>query len=181
MPTSPTDKQQAGIAAYEAGDYETAIGAFREARRVWNELGDTYAEADALMSEGVAHTRVGNYEDARSAYKEALELFTEIGACEGQATVLGNLGTLFYMRGSSDQATEHLERAADLFLELKKPAREADTLRLLARVYLRRLDWLNALLVYDRALSRMESLTGQQKFLRTLITIFLKLIGVQVD
>lgn len=175
-----TDQHDAGVTAYESGDYETAITAFQEARRVWREIGDTYAEADALMSEGVAHTRVGNYRDAETAYQEALELFTEIDAIEGQATVMGNLGTLLYMQGNPERAIGFLDRAADLFAELGEQEREAETLQMLARAYLRRFDWLNALLVYDRALGRMDSLTGTQKFLRRLNAIFLRLIGVNV-
>lgn len=177
---SATDQHDVGMVAYEEGDYETAIAAFQEARRVWREIGDTYAEADSLMSEGVAHTRMKNYDRAEDAYSEALALFTQIDSTEGQATVMGNLGTLLYMQGDAARAIGYLDRASDLFYELGESDREAETLQMLARAYLSKLDWVNSLLAYDRALSRMDSLTGQQKFLRMLCSIFLKLIGVNV-
>lgn len=173
------NEQNRGLEAYQRGDYVTAIAAFTQARAAWANIGDTYAEADALTSLGVAHQRMGNLYEAETAYQEAMALFARAGATDGQAKVMGNLATLLARRGQTERAEGYLAQAADLFNEAGEFELEADTLRYLARLQLQRRAYLDALLSYDRALSRMQHLSGSQRFLRLLTRIFFKLIGVE--
>lgn len=168
-----------GLNAYQRGDYVTAITAFTEAREAWASIGDTYAEADALTSLGVAHQRMGNLYDAEMAYQEAMALFAKAGATDGQAKVMGNLATLLVQRRQFERAEGYLAQAADLFMQAGESELEADTLRYLARLQLQRRAFLEALLSYDRALSRQPHLSGPQRLLRVLTKIFFKLAGVQ--
>ncbi|MCZ7567237.1 MAG: tetratricopeptide repeat protein [Ardenticatenaceae bacterium] len=172
-------EQGAGLDAYQHGDYATAIAAFTEARAAWASIGDTYAEAEALTNLGVAHQRMGNLYDAEMAYQEAMALFAKAGAIDGQAKVMGNLATLLVHRGQSMHAEGYLTQAADLFMQAGQLELEADTLRYLARLQLQRRAFLEALLSYDRALSRLPHLSGSQQLLRFLTKIFFKLVGIQ--
>lgn len=175
-----TAKEQVeGLEAYRRGDYATAIAAFTEARKVWATVGDTYAEADALMSLGIAHQRMGNFYDAELAYQEAMALFTKAGALEGQAKVMGNLATLLAKQNQVERAEGFLRQAADLFMQTGNSELEADTLRYLARLQLQRRGYIEALLSYDRALSCLDQLSGTQKLLRFLNRIFFKLTGLE--
>ncbi|MDQ7028661.1 MAG: tetratricopeptide repeat protein [Ardenticatenia bacterium] len=177
------DHLDAGKRAYDVGDYETAVQAFRQAREVWRQVGDKYAEADALMSEGVAHLRMKNYQDAEAALREALAIFTEIGATDGQATALGNLGSLLYSRGRYEDAADYLDQAAVLFGQIGEVEREVESLQMLSRILLRKRDWINAVLVYDRLLQKIppNELTPPQRLLRLLNKIFFRLLGVQTS
>lgn len=166
-------------AAYDRGEYETAVTAFSETREVWRQLGDRRGEAIALMDLGVAHQRMGNLADAQLSYEEAMELFDALEDNEGRAMVMGNLATLMKRRGAADQAMDLLQKAADMFYELGKEEYESDTLRLLAQVQLQKGQWLEAIITYERAMARMESLKGSQKLLRLLIRLFLRIVGVR--
>ncbi len=168
-----------GRKAYDRGEYEVAVAAFSETRAVWQQLGDQRGEASALSDLGVAHQKMGNLADSEMAYNEALTLYEALGDEQGQATVLGNLATLMKRRGAAEQAESLLKEAADLFCELGKREHEADTLRLLAQIQLQRGGWLDAILSYHRAMDRMDHLTGTQKLLRALSSLFLRIIGVR--
>ncbi len=170
-----------GKKAYNEGDYETAVEAFRQMREAWRQAGDKYAEADALMSEGLAHLRMKRYKEAEAALREALDIFSQIEAPEGQATAMGNLGTLLYKLGRYDEAVEFLDQAAILFAEIGQQRREVESLQMLSRIFLRKRDWLNAILVYDRLLQKIppRELKPSQKLLRFLNKIFFRIVGVQ--
>ncbi len=168
-----------GRRAYDRGEYETAVAAFGATRDVWHTMGDKRGEGDALVSLGVAHQRMGNLADAQASYEEALVLYEQMGDDNGKATVLGNLAMLMKRRGAADQAESLLQQAADMFYTLGKDDYEADTLRVLAQVQLQRGGWMDALITYNRAMSRMTQLSGSQKFLKFMSGIFMRIIGVQ--
>ncbi len=170
-----------GRAAYDRGEYDTAVEAFEEMRLLWQQAGDKRGEARALSDLGVAQQKMGNLADAHQAYEEALALYEAIDDEQGKAVVMGNLATLMRLRGATDQAESLLQEAADLFSTQDDREREAATLRLLARLQLRRGVWLDALLNYNRALDHMGRLTSRQKLLRGLTHLFLRIIGVRVD
>jgi tetratricopeptide (TPR) repeat protein len=170
----------AGLDAYNRGEYATAVAAFTEARLAWQQVGDTFAEADALMSLGVTHQRMNNLHDAEGAYKEALGLFTKTGALDGQAKVMGNLATLLEKRGEHEKAEAYLAQAADIFGEQGDYDNEVATLQYLTKLQMNRRSYVDALLSYNRVLSRLEELTPQQKLIQTLSNVFFKIIGVQV-
>lgn len=85
MERKSSESDNNGLDASNRGEYATAVAGFTEARLAWQQVGDTYAEADALMSLGVTHQRMGNLHDAEAAYQEALALFTKDGSIDGQA------------------------------------------------------------------------------------------------
>lgn len=169
-----------GRRAYDRGEYETAVAAFSETRDVWRSLGDARGEASALLDMGVAHQRMGNLADAQAAYEEALILFEQLGDDSGKAKVLGNLAMLMKRRGAADQAESLLQQAADMFYTLGKEDYESDTLKVLAQVQLQRGGWMDALISYNRAISRQPNRTGKQKTIQFLTGIFMRILGVQL-
>ena len=173
-------KIERGREAYNRGEYETAVAAFSSARDVCMQWGDKHGEASALMDLGVTHQRIGNLGDAQLAYENALELFEELGNDAGKATVMGNLATLYKRLGAADQAIPLLQKAADMFYTLGKDDYEADTLRVLAQVQLQQGEWLDAVISYNRAISKMKHLTTTQKILQTLSSFSLRILGVQL-
>ncbi len=169
-----------GRRAYDRGEYETAVAAFGATRDVWRTMGDKRGEATALLDLGVAHQRMGNLADAQAAYEEARTLFEQIGDDTGRAKVLGNLAVLMRRRGAADQAESLLQEAADTFYTLGKEDYETDTLKLLAQVQLQRGAWMDALISYNRAISRQPGLTGKQKTIQLLSGILMRILGIQL-
>lgn len=172
-------RERDAIEAYDRGEYETAVAAFMETRQVWQQLGDPRGEASALSDLGVAHQKMGNWADAQHAYQEALALYQTLDDPQGEAVVMGNLATLLKRRGAADQAESLLKEAVEMFYALGKRDHEADSLRMLAQLQLQRGGWLDALLSYHRAMSRMEQLSGSQRLLRLLTTLFLRIVGAR--
>lgn len=169
-----------GRHAYDRGEYETAVAAFSATRDVWRQMGDARGEAGALMDMGVAHQRMGNLADAQAAYEESLILFEQLGDNSGKAKVLGNLAMLMKRRGAADQAESLLQQAADLFYALGNEEYEADTLRVLAQVQLQRGQWMDALISYNRALSRQPQRTLRQKTMQALMGLVMRITGIRM-
>lgn len=169
-----------GRRAYDRGEYETAVAAFGATRDVWRTMGDKRGEASALLDLGVAHQRMGNLADAQAAYEEARTLFEQIGDDTGRAKVLGNLAMLMKRRGAADQAESLLQEAADTFYTLGKEDYEADTLKVLAQVQLQRGAWMDALISYNRAISRQPNRTGKQKTIQFLMGFLMRVLGIQL-
>lgn len=83
-----TRRMDEGIAAYESGDYETALEAFTDARVLRPESGE------ARMNIGLAQARLGEYEEALEAFEAVAEQTG--GKPERRANALYNRGrTLF--------------------------------------------------------------------------------------
>ncbi len=168
-----------GQSAYEQGDYEAALTAFRVAREAALQSGDQRAEASALRDMGVTLQTAGKFDEAGTAYSEAQTLFQAAGDESGRATVLGNRATLLRRRGKDQEAEALLSQAADLFAEAGNDQYEADTLRLLAQWQMKRGAWLDSLINYNKAMSRMEHLSPAQGCLRAMSKLFLRVAGVR--
>jgi tetratricopeptide (TPR) repeat protein len=168
-----------GQQAYQQGDYAAAIVAFQDARDVARTTGDQHAEASALRDMGVALQQSGKLDEAQTAYDEALALFASLDDKEGRATVLGNQATLLRRRGKAEEAEAQLKQVADLFTELGNREYEVDTLRLLSQWQMKRGAWLDSLISYNQAMSRMPRLSPIQHFLRATSNLLLRVLGVR--
>lgn len=166
--------------AYDRNEYDTAVAAFGSARDVCQQWGDKHGEASALMDLGVTHQRFGNWADAKLAYEDALELFEDIEDETGKATAMNNLAALYKRLGAGEQSIPQLEKAVEMFDILAKDEYQADTLRILSQVQLQQGEWLDAIISYHRALSRMANLTTSQGILQTSSSIVLRVLGVQL-
>lgn len=174
------DRIEQGRQAYDRGEYETAVAAFSSHRDVCRQWGDKRGEASALMDLGVTHQRMDNLADAQLAYEQALEIFNELDDTNGKAMVMGNLATLMKRQGAASEAEPLLQKSADMFYQLGKDSYEADTLRLLAIIQLKRGAFLDSIISYNRAMSRMDVLSMSQKVLRLLSNFLLRALGVQM-
>lgn len=168
-----------GQQAYQQGDYAAALAAFQEARDVARQAGDPHAEASAIRDMGVALQQSGKLDEAQTAYTEALALFTSLDDQEGRATVMGNQATLLRRRGKAEEAEAQLKQVAELFTDLGHREYEVDTLRLLAQWQMKRGAWLDSLISYNHAMSRMQHLSPVQHFLRGASNLFLRILGVR--
>jgi glycosyltransferase involved in cell wall biosynthesis len=94
-----------GEAAYQAGNLETALAAFREAARIGT---DAAVRREARNDAAVALCDLGRAAEAELMLREAL---SRDGADAG---TLENLGHCLNLLGKSDEAVEYLGRAVEL-------------------------------------------------------------------
>jgi hypothetical protein len=66
-----------------------------------------------------------------------------------------------------------------MFYSLGNGEYEADTLRVLAQVQLQRGGWMDALISYNRAISRMPRRTGRQRTIQWLTAIVMRILGIR--
>ncbi|RSN25643.1 XRE family transcriptional regulator [Amycolatopsis sp. WAC 04169] len=104
---------------YLDGHHETAaLAVHRHAIRAARAIGDSRAEADALVAVGGLHIQAGRAESAASDMWAAYALFGEAGNALGQARALGNIGMIEESAGRYRLAVGYYTRALALFRRL---------------------------------------------------------------
>jgi tetratricopeptide (TPR) repeat protein len=100
----------AGVTAYNGGDYETAAKSFEE-------VIETDAEQPAVWANlGNCYSKLDDNEKAMNAYQKAIELDPE------NASYLQNLGSIYAAMGQADKARETYEKAATMSASLDPKA-----------------------------------------------------------
>jgi Flp pilus assembly protein TadD len=168
-----------GRTAAESGEYEQALTHFQKASALAHDAKDRAGEANALGGLGVAYQKLGRFGEAQEAYEAALSIYQNIHEPEARAMALGNFGSLKARQGKGAEAETLLSEAAESFAALGLRAYQADTLRLLAKVQLRRAGWLDAIFTYERALDCMDRLTLRQRVLRALSQFAYRILGAR--
>lgn len=163
--------KEEGTKLFRFGEYEEAAGLFLEAQSTYQRLGDQKGEAEMLNNVGAVRTQEERYDEAAEAFQQARSLFESLEDKDGLAQTLGNLGTMYRYQGDNDTAVEQLRQAIDLFHEGGDRGKEAATLRLISRIRLGQLRWLEALHFYDLSLACVEPPGMKERALRWLLQI----------
>jgi len=163
--------KEQGTKLFRFGEYEEAAALFQEAQSIYQELGDRKGQAEMLNNLGAVRTQEERYDAAAEAFEEARSVFESLEDSNGLAQTLGNLGSMYRYQGDNDAAVEHLKRAIDLFHEVGDREKEAATLRLVSRIRLGQLRWLEALHFYDLSLACVEPPGLKERALRWLLQV----------
>jgi DNA-binding winged helix-turn-helix (wHTH) protein/tetratricopeptide (TPR) repeat protein len=104
------------------GKVQNAIGACREAQRIYSATGDRGAEADTLrlLGDVVSNSDVAG---AMGLYQKALTIQRQIGHLFGQASVLNQIAILYSVGGDHPAAERSLEQALAIFRRLDDQVR----------------------------------------------------------
>jgi tetratricopeptide (TPR) repeat protein len=98
------------------GQWKEAERHYRQARQIFDQIGDVYNRAFADNNLGGIACNQGRLDEALAFYQEGLRSVEQIG---GSLWVLGgfhnNLGMTFIRRGEVDTAYEHLRTSQDYF------------------------------------------------------------------
>lgn len=128
---------------------------------------------------GVVYRAQHRWDEATAAFTAAQQDFEELGNQAHAGQVLGNLGSLYLAQGRLDQAASHLSRAATLLHQAGERQLEGDTRRLLSTVRLRQRRWLEALVIYETALTCYPGLSLGRRLLLHLVRWLVRLTGVR--
>jgi tetratricopeptide (TPR) repeat protein len=133
--------------------------------------------AEAANDLGVTYQQLKQYEMARKNLDTAISLFAELNDDVKRAQAMGNLGTLLAEMGKYREADMRLEQSAEVFHRLGDRQNESLTLKWLSRVHLKHWDFLGAIFAYERALERLEPLSPEQKLLRRILQIPMRILS----
>lgn len=102
-----------GIATYDQGQYQEALGVLEAAL---NETGSKHRHAATLDQLGQLHTALGRFDEAESYYKRALdEKESSLGKKHRDlAETLNNLADLYYLSGKADRCEGLYRRALEI-------------------------------------------------------------------
>lgn len=101
-----------------AGKYDAALHALRQAQAIFQQLRDTFSLAGSLSQIGGVYSDQGNYEKAVVAYNQALTLAEQRGDVGSQKSYAFNLGGIYGEMGQYEKAInifqQHFEEIYDL-------------------------------------------------------------------
>jgi len=94
----------AGVLARNQGDFASAHSLFEESLAIFQELGNRWGIATALLDLGGIARNQGNYVSAYTLVEESLAIFRELNNKPGIAASLDNLGLIDYRQGKIERA-----------------------------------------------------------------------------
>lgn len=112
-----SDLNNLGRLHYDLGEYEQAEISFRQAREMWQRLGDTPHVTLATSNLAATLTQQGHYEQALELHSLALELHRRLAGPESDkvAASLYGMGALYRIRGELEQAEPLLRQALAIY------------------------------------------------------------------
>jgi len=122
-----------GHALVEGGAWDEGIGAYEEASRLFEGLGEVRGAAQASMNIANVHLRRGGHEQAIAEYTAGLELVRDYP--EDRAKHVFNLGLALKETGDREGAVARLEEARELGVELRDDELIASAYNALGTVY----------------------------------------------
>lgn len=124
----------AGDSLQEAREWAGARDAYRQARALYRQIGDTAAAAEMKGELGVTYYVDGQLDAARSAFRQAATEARAAGARAEAASNLNNVGLVEWRRGRYDAALTHLRESARIHRSLGNRERVASALNNIANI-----------------------------------------------
>ena len=117
-----------GSTAYQDGNYQEALGRWKEALEIAEQIGDKRVIGIFAANIGLAHAKRGEYERALEFHEKALRMNREIGDKGNSAINLNNIGAVYNDMGRHDRALEYYREALVIRRETKDRNGEANLL-----------------------------------------------------
>ncbi len=137
---------------YELGKYDEAYYHFTQSYRMARALDDQKKMAIAIFNIGLVLTELGQYEMALNHYNFSRDISEKVGDLDGLVFVLEATGELYLKRNEYKKSEEYLVAALKAVRERNLTIIEPKTLKALARVKFKQLEYKKAFAYYDTAL-----------------------------
>lgn len=174
---SPTQLKEEGLALFNQGAYEDALGRFEAAAAAFEQAGEAAERAEMLNNIGVVHRFQRNWRGAAEALTQAERLFAEAGDKNRQGQTLGNLGDLHASQGEREQAARCYSDAAALFAETKDGEKQSMVLRALSLLRMRQRRFFEAISFMEQSIRVHPRPSLGQRLLRLLIGFMFRVQG----
>jgi eukaryotic-like serine/threonine-protein kinase len=174
---SPEQLKQEGLALFNQGAYDDALGRFEAAATAFEGAGEAAGRAEMLNNIGVVHRLRGNWQAAAEALTQAERVFAEAGDKNRQGQALSNLGDLYASQGERDQAARCYSDAAALFAQAQDGEKQSMVLRALSLLRLRQRRFFEAISYMEQSVRAHPRPSLGQRLLRLLIRFMFRAQG----
>ena len=125
--------------------YDDALSSFRNAGKIFRQLGDKIGQGEQFGNIGSVHRDMEKWAASLDSYFRALEVFQEVGHRAGIADQYSNLGYAHSRQGTLRNALQFFEKARAIYAELgeEKKSQLCDQNLRALKSYLKERDSLN--------------------------------------
>ncbi len=151
-----------GSAHRDLGQVKTGMKQYRQALKIYRDLGDTAGEGITLGRLGIAHRLLGQAEFAIDYLEQALTISKQVQDNRTEGINLANLGIAYRLLGQVEKAVQYLEQALTIARARGDQRGEAINLGNIGDIYrdMNRLD--DGIRTYDQALALART-TGDRR------------------
>lgn len=165
------------LARYQNGQYPEAALLFEQAAAAYRADGERALAAEMLNNLGVVYRAQKNYPAALTTVESALAEFRALDDKPRAALALGNLGSVLLETGPLDRAAAALMESLDLLDPQTDKAARSEILRVLGEVRLKQGKLVEGLADYDAGLRDAEKPNAQQRWLKKLLDMAVRMMG----
>jgi tetratricopeptide (TPR) repeat protein len=160
-------KDVAGQAAYlgslgsayrDLGQIKNGMKYYRQALKLYRDLGDVAGEGLTLGRIGIAHRLLGQAQSAIEHLEQALAIARQFDNKQAEGINLANLGIAYRLIGQLDKAIEHLEQALTMAQARGDKRGEAINLGNIGDIYREQEKLAQAIATYELALALVREM-----------------------
>lgn len=164
-------------AAYQTGDFSSAIHSFDKARMAAQAAGDEPLAAEMANNLSVAYLQNKQPHEALEAASGTDLVFEAAGEIAKQGMALGNIGTALEELRQLDQAAEHYQRAIELLSQAGETEYRSMVQKSLAAIKIRQGDHLGGIISMQQSYDGQKKLTPRERWLKQLLKLPFKFLG----
>ncbi|WP_448274920.1 tetratricopeptide repeat protein [Nostoc sp. DSM 114160] len=139
-------------------DGRDAIIAYKEAIKIFQELGEKTLEANQLNNLGITYDSLGRYPAALSAYNKALIIFKQLNNLVELGKILDNMSYTYYNLGKYADALKKYEAVLEIRRTLKDKRGEGITLQGIGNIYLELGRYSDSLEYYQQSVVALKNI-----------------------
>jgi tetratricopeptide (TPR) repeat protein len=174
--SAPESLEKEAVAAFQSGQLDVAIEAFRAAREAYRQDGDRLKAAEMANNACVALLKSGRPQEALQAVKGTKEVFLNANDERRAALAWGNLGAALEACGDLAAAEDAYRQATTLFANLDDDEARAFTHQALSRLQIRQGRAVEAVTTMQAGLAD-RPLSLRDRILRFLLRLPSRLTG----
>ncbi len=166
-------------ASYHAGRFPEAAGLFEQAARQYSEDGDESRAAEMANNRSVALLQSGDGTGALEAAEGTDQVFARSGDTRRQALALGNQAAGLEALNRMEEALARYRQCSDLLKQCGDEESRVPVLKAISALQIRTGHQFEALASMDAALNNQKKLSLQERFLKKLLDIPMRMLRRQ--
>lgn len=162
--------------AYQSGQFTESAELFQQAASQYSEESNALKAAEMLNNRSVALLRAGNVQGALEASAGTDQVFAQAGDTRRQALALGNQAAALEEANRLDEALTRYWDCSNLLKQIGDEETRVPILKSISALQIRTGRQLEALASMDTALSHKKKLTVQERFLKKLLDVPMRML-----
>jgi tetratricopeptide (TPR) repeat protein len=177
MDTDPSALATRAEKAYRSGKYAESAGLFQQAAEGFTLGRNALKAAEMSNNRSVALLQAGDAQGALAAAQGTETVFAGAGDTYRQALALGNQAAALDALNQPGEALERYWQCSDLLKSIGEKEYRASVLKSISALQIRTGKQFEALASMDAALDNQKRLTLQERFLKKLLDIPMRMLG----